>query len=270
MPQFASYPQVTIIAPTDTFLINQAVGGVKQVEFQDLQESLSITVIPGVLPTTKGGTGSNLTSPGQDSIVFWDNSAAAIKFLSVGDGLQIVGTTISATSSGGGGSGGAPTTATYITQLPNAELSNEFALSTLATGLLKNTTTTGVLSIAVAGDDYAVGPGSSTDNALVRFNGTTGGTYQDSNVTLADSGAALVFSGASGLTSGGSNLNVTLTPSGTGVVQLSSSLKTAAPTAGAASAIRFGQMTAGAVTLDTTRYLLVQVDGATIKVLVAP
>ena len=35
------------------------------------------------------------------------------------------------------------------------EASAEQALSALATGLLKNTTTTGVLSIAVAGTDYA-------------------------------------------------------------------------------------------------------------------
>lgn len=53
---------------------------------------------------------------------------------------------------GGGGGGGAPTTATYITQTPNPSLSAEQALSALGTGLLKNTTTTGVLSIATASD----------------------------------------------------------------------------------------------------------------------
>lgn len=269
MPQFGSYPVVTSAAPTDAFLINTA-SGVKQIEFSDLQGSLSLSVISGVLPITKGGTGSNLTSPGQDSILFWDNSAAAMKFLSVGTGLQIVGTVLNCTVTGGGSGGGAPTGASYITSLPNADLTNEFALSTLPTGILKSTTTTGVLSIAVPGSDYATGPGSSTDNALVRFNGTSGGLFQDSNVILADSGTTLSFSGASGLSSGGSNQNVTLTPSGTGLVILSSSLKTAAPTAGPVSAIRFGQITTGAVTLDTTRYLLMQVDGATIKVLVAP
>ncbi len=50
---------------------------------------------------------------------------------------------------------GAPTTATYITQTADATLSNEQALSTLATGLLKVTTATGVLSTASAGVDYA-------------------------------------------------------------------------------------------------------------------
>lgn len=50
--------------------------------------------------------------------------------------------------------GGAPIGATYITQIPNATLTNEQALSLLATGILKNTTTTGVLTIATAGTDY--------------------------------------------------------------------------------------------------------------------
>lgn len=50
--------------------------------------------------------------------------------------------------------GGAPTTATYITQTPDATLSAEQALSALATGVVKVTTATGVLSTAVEGTDY--------------------------------------------------------------------------------------------------------------------
>lgn len=52
----------------------------------------------------------------------------------------------------GGGAGGAPTDATYITQTPHASLSAEQALSALATGILKVTTGTGVLSVAVGAD----------------------------------------------------------------------------------------------------------------------
>ncbi|MGH7311174.1 MAG: hypothetical protein ACREK6_21040, partial [Candidatus Rokuibacteriota bacterium] len=46
-----------------------------------------------------------------------------------------------------GGGGGAPTDATYIVQTPHAGLSAEQALSALGTGLVVNTTGTGVLSI---------------------------------------------------------------------------------------------------------------------------
>lgn len=56
----------------------------------------------------------------------------------------------------GGGGGGAPTNATYITQTPNATLSAEQAVSALATGLLKGTTGTGVVSIASSGVDYSL------------------------------------------------------------------------------------------------------------------
>lgn len=48
----------------------------------------------------------------------------------------------------------APVDATYITQVPNGTLTNEQALSLLATGILLNTTGTGVLSIAADGTDY--------------------------------------------------------------------------------------------------------------------
>jgi hypothetical protein len=51
-------------------------------------------------------------------------------------------------------SSAAPDSATFITQTPSSGLSGEQALSTLATGLLKNTTSTGVLSIAVVNTDY--------------------------------------------------------------------------------------------------------------------
>jgi hypothetical protein len=46
------------------------------------------------------------------------------------------------------------TSPTYITQTANSTLSAEQALGDLATGIVKNTTTTGVLSIAANGTDY--------------------------------------------------------------------------------------------------------------------
>jgi len=73
---------------------------------------------------------------------------------------------------------GAPVGATYIVQTPDATLTNEQALSALATGLLKNTTATGVLSIAAEGTDYFNPPfldtntlikGSADPTKLLRF-----------------------------------------------------------------------------------------------------
>lgn len=51
--------------------------------------------------------------------------------------------------------GGAPTDATYITQTANGTLTAEQALSALATGILKSTTGTGVISIGVPDTDFA-------------------------------------------------------------------------------------------------------------------
>lgn len=50
--------------------------------------------------------------------------------------------------SGSGSGGGAPTDATYIVQTSNATLSNEQVLASLATGIVINTTSTGVLTVA--------------------------------------------------------------------------------------------------------------------------
>ena len=49
---------------------------------------------------------------------------------------------------------GAPLSATYIVRLSDPLLTNEQALSSLITGILKNTGGTGVITIAVAGVDY--------------------------------------------------------------------------------------------------------------------
>lgn len=86
---------------------------------------------------------------------------------------------------GSGGGGGAPTTATYITQTPDAGLSAEQALNALGTGLMLNTTGTGVVSI------YA---GASCTNQFPRSLNTSGtatcasvatGDITDANVTFA-------------------------------------------------------------------------------------
>lgn len=54
----------------------------------------------------------------------------------------------------GVGSGLAPANGTYISQTPISGVANGQAMSALATGLVKNTTSTGVQSIASAGTDY--------------------------------------------------------------------------------------------------------------------
>jgi hypothetical protein len=139
----------------------------------------ALTVGGGVEFTSSGGiqrsaltgdvtasAGSGSTTIANDAVTYakMQNVSAASKLIGRGDGgsgdpqeitlgsgLTMTGTTLDAT----GGGSGAPTTATYITQTHDATLSAEQALGDLATGLLKNTTGTGVLSVATAGTDYA-------------------------------------------------------------------------------------------------------------------
>ena len=80
------------------------------------------------------------------------------------------------------GSGAAPTDATYITQTANGSLSAEQALSSLATGYVKNTTGTGVLSTQAVPIPVADG-GTATTTAFtagsVVFAGASGVYSQD-------------------------------------------------------------------------------------------
>lgn len=89
----------------------------------------------------------------------------------------------------------APTSATYITQTANSSLSAEQALGALATGILKSTTSTGVLSIAAQGTDYYApggtdvavadgGTGASTLTGLVQGNGTSAFTVVTNSTTV--------------------------------------------------------------------------------------
>lgn len=71
-----------------------------------------------------------------------------------------------------GSTGGAPADATYIVQTASAFLKNAQDLASLSTGIMKSTTTTGVVSIATAGTDY-YSPGNPTrilDDGLANGN----------------------------------------------------------------------------------------------------
>lgn len=105
------------------------------------------------------------------------------------------GDTVTVTATSGGG--GAPTDATYITQTANASLSAEQALGSLATGILKNTTTTGVLSIAASGTDYAP---ATSGSAILKGNGSGGfsSAVSGTDYAPATSGSAVLLGNGSG------------------------------------------------------------------------
>ena len=102
-----------------------------------------------------GGTGASLTDPNADRIMFWDDSAGAVTWLTAGTGLSITGTTITASGGGGGGltttttttggSGGTPATFTVDSSFANQAITFNAAAN-------------GSNHIRLVIDDGAVGP----------------------------------------------------------------------------------------------------------------
>lgn len=101
--------------------------------------------------------------------------------------------------------GNAPDDATYITQTPNATLSNEQAMSLLGTGIVKNTTTTGVQSI--------ITPGTGVETALA--------------ANVGSAGAFVVNGGALGTPSSGTLTSATGLPVSSGISGLGTGVATA-------------------------------------------
>lgn len=146
------------------------------------------------------------------------------------------------TLAGYGITDGAPNTPTFITQTASASLTNEQALGALASGLVLNTTTTGVLSIyggtscgagqfvnalsvsgastcaTPAGGGDVNGPGVAvTANDVVFWNGTSGTSIKDSGLTLSGSNtgdqalwSSLVVSGQTTLTPSSTATSLTI------------------------------------------------------------
>lgn len=160
-------------------------------------EAGAFFTMAAALPLSSGGTGASLSDPGADRIFFWDDSANSTGFLSLGSNLSITGNTLNATA--------APIDATYLVQTSNGTLTNEFALGSLPTGILKNTTSTGVPTIAAAGTDY-VAPGALTGSGLNMASARLLGR------STASTGAVEEITVGSGLTLAGG----TLTASGGG------------------------------------------------------
>lgn len=101
-----------------------------------------------------------------------------------------------------------PLNATYITQTTNSTLTNEQAMASLATGIVKNTTTTGVQSIAASSDVIATFTGVPGSDMVLVSDGTLGQISTGFDVVTSGTNtvaAMLVGSGASISTTGTGN-----------------------------------------------------------------
>jgi hypothetical protein len=201
------------------------------------------------LSLANGGTGASLSDPNADRIFFWDDSAGATTFLTVGSGLQISGTTLSSTDAGGtvtsvavsGGTTGLTTSGGPITGSGTITLAGTLAVanggtgSTTASGALTNLGLTatatelnytdgvtsniqtqlnakGVGSVTSVGGTGTVQGLTLSGTVTSSGNLTLGGSLSDINLTSQVTGTLPVANGGTGVTSS----------TGTGSVVLSS------------------------------------------------
>lgn len=126
-------------------------------------------------------------------------STGAVEEITVGAGLTLLAGTLDVTDPP------SPLDATYIVSTANGDLTNEFALGSLTTGILKNTTTTGIPTIAVAATDF-VAPGATTTSGL------TMATARLLGRTTASTGAIEEITVGSNLSFSSATLNLATSP----------------------------------------------------------
>ncbi len=184
------------------------------------------TGVTGTLPLANGGTGAALTDPNADRILFWDDSAGAMTFLTAGTGLSISGTTITATGSGGtvtsvGGTG----TVNGITLTGTVTSSGSLTLGGTLSGVSLSTQVTGTLPVANGGTgqtSYTNGQlliGNTSGNTLAKATLTAGSGISITNgagsITIATTGGGGTVTSVSGTgTVNGITLTGTVTSSG--------------------------------------------------------
>lgn len=93
----------TVTIPTLVFgLVTLTVNGTELNYVQGVTSSIQTQLDSKQPLNTNLTTIGGLVDPNVDSILFWDDSASAYTYLTIGSGLQIVGTVLSAIGTGGG------------------------------------------------------------------------------------------------------------------------------------------------------------------------
>jgi hypothetical protein len=138
--------------------------------------------------TVKNSTGTGVAVPAGKTMVVFNNATDVVDVTNHASSLTL-GSALPVASGGTG-----QTSYTDGQLLIGNTTGNTLAKSTLTAGSgVSITNGSGSITISATGlGGDVVGPASSTDNAVVRFDGTTGKLVQNSNVIIADDGTTVI------------------------------------------------------------------------------
>lgn len=117
----ASYTHLTSANHTDL-----TDGGDSTLHYHAADRALANAT--GTLALANGGTGQALTDPNADRILFWDDSAGVITWLTAGSGLTITDTTITASGGGSISPPGGRLTLSSATPVMTSDVSNSTSI----------------------------------------------------------------------------------------------------------------------------------------------
>lgn len=146
------------------------------------------TLLSSASPVTlaQGGTGQALVDPDEDAILFWDDSAGAVDFLTIGSGLTITGTEL--TSSGGGS--GDVTAASTLTD--NAIIRGDGGSKGVQESLVTISDTGAIINTSSAATCLALGPNGATSPV---FQVDCDAASQDTGIKVLSVSAASDYAG---------------------------------------------------------------------------